>query len=70
MLNPTVGIRRKVCVFGKDLGRTDILMQLNQKTLLTDKHVEWIEGFHLIELVFADIAFAKGVHPKVYKCSP
>ena len=44
-------------------------MQLNQKALLTDKHVQWIERFHLIELVFADIAFAKGMHPKVHKGS-
>jgi hypothetical protein len=69
MLYPTVCIGGKIGIFRKDVGGTDIFMQLNEKALLTDKHVEWIEGFHLVQLVFADIAFAKGMHPKVHKGS-
>jgi hypothetical protein len=39
MLYPTVCIGGKIGIFRKDVGGTDILMQLNQKALLTDKHV-------------------------------
>jgi hypothetical protein len=69
MLYPTVCIGRKISIFRKDFGRTDILMQLNQKALLTDIHVQRIKGLHLIQPVFADIAFAKGMHPKVHEGS-
>ncbi len=65
MFEPTVGIRRKIRVFGKDVLRTHVFFQLHQIALFAYLHMQRIKRFHPIELIGREIAFTERRHAQI-----
>lgn len=49
---------------------TDERFELNQETLTADVDVKWVERFHLVELVAANVALAEWGHAEIHECIP
>ncbi|SRR5258708_28936563 len=50
--------------------RTNILFKLEEKTLVAHLHVQWIKGFHLVELLLRAITLAERRQtPSQQKCA-
>ena len=56
MIEPAIGIGRKICVFGKNLFRCDILLELHKKTVAANVGGKRIKRLHCVELIFYEIA--------------
>ena len=67
VLQPAVGVRREVGVLGKDLGRADVLFELNEEASLADEDMERVERLHAIELVGSQEGLAKRRHPEIHE---
>ena len=65
MIEPAIGIGRKIGVFGKDLFRCNILLELHEKTVATNVCGKRIKRLHCVELVFCEIALTQWRHAEV-----
>src|SRR5260370_1383850 len=65
MLDPRVGIRRKVSIIRKDLLTRHVGGKLHKQARLAQANVQWIEHLGLVELLLRHIALAKRRHPEI-----
>lgn len=67
MIDPAGRIRRKIGIFSKNIGRTEIFFQLHQIAVVAHERIQRIKRLHVIKLICSEKTLTRRRHSKIHK---